>query len=89
VPHTFPLVVISRADLPLAVISRADLPLAVVSATTFVDHLFRLGVNSMYHEAVYLGVQPFLKTYGSTRQFFPPARLFVIGMFAPLRGIIM
>ena len=28
-----------------------------------VDHLFRLGVNSMYHEAVYLGVQPFFEDF--------------------------
>jgi hypothetical protein len=26
-----------------------------------VDHLFLLGVNSMYHEVVYLGVQLFLR----------------------------
>jgi hypothetical protein len=51
-----------------------------------VDQLFQLGVNSMYHEVVYLGVQPFLKTFGSTRQFLPLARLFVIGMFAPFVG---
>jgi hypothetical protein len=54
-----------------------------------VDHLFRLGVKSMYHEVVYLGVQLFLKTFVSTRQVFPLARLFVIGMSAPLRSIIM
>jgi hypothetical protein len=35
-----------------------------------VDHLFRLGVNVMYHEAIYLVVQHVLKTYGSAGQFF-------------------
>jgi hypothetical protein len=40
-----------------------------------VDHLFRLGVNVMYHEAMYLVVQHILKTYGSAGQILPPTRL--------------
>jgi hypothetical protein len=36
-----------------------------------VDHLFRLGVNVMYHEAMYLMVLLILKIYGSAGQFCP------------------
>jgi hypothetical protein len=40
-----------------------------------VDHLFQLGVNFMYHEAMYLAVQDILKAYGSAGQILPPTRL--------------
>jgi hypothetical protein len=57
---------------------------------SILDHLFRLGVNVMYHEAMYLVVQHILKTYGSAGQILPPDMSFyVIEMSSPLHGIIM
>jgi hypothetical protein len=45
-----------------------------------VDHLFRLGVDVMYHEAMYLDVQHILKTYGSAGQIFSPSTSFYVSV---------
>jgi hypothetical protein len=43
----------------------------------------------MYHEDMHHQMQTSQRLFGSTGQFLPPAHIFVNGISAPLRGLIM
>jgi hypothetical protein len=61
----------------------------IQSTKVYVDHLFQLGVNSMFHEICTYWYNHFEDFFLDRANFAPGTLFFVIGISAPLRGIIL